>query len=52
LETPDKAGGRLRQPVDRIELGNEIGEPWIVDGRHKAADIDLGKLEDHSFHLN
>jgi hypothetical protein len=44
--------GRLRQPVDRLELSNEIGQPRIVDGRHEAADIDLGKLEGHLFHLS
>jgi hypothetical protein len=47
LQPPDKTWSGVRQGVYRIELGHKLGNFWIVNQGHQAADVDLRKVMSH-----
>src|SRR5215813_9602237 len=44
LQPPDETGRALGKRIDRVELGHEIGQQWIVERRPGARDIQLGEM--------
>jgi hypothetical protein len=47
FEPPDKAGGRIGDGIDGVELRNETRDLRVVNGSNQASDIDLRELEGH-----
>ena len=44
LEAPDEPRGGVRERVHGVEEGHEIGDERRIDGRHEAADVELGEV--------
>src|SRR3546814_17708714 len=45
LQAPDEAGTPVGQGVDVVETRDEAGQPWIVERRQGAPDVDLRLMQ-------